>query len=56
MDTDITEDQRALLDVSSRFMEQTCPLEVLRDTARRDAAFDAAYRDRKSTRLNSSHT
>jgi alkylation response protein AidB-like acyl-CoA dehydrogenase len=44
VDTDITEDQRALLEVSSRFMEQTCSLEVLRDTARRDGAFDAAYR------------
>jgi alkylation response protein AidB-like acyl-CoA dehydrogenase len=44
VDTDITEDQRALLEVSSRFMEQTCPLEAVRDTARRDGAFDAAYR------------
>ena len=44
MDTDITEDQRALLDVSSRFMEQSCPLTVVRDGERRDEAFIATYR------------
>ncbi|MEZ5266545.1 MAG: acyl-CoA dehydrogenase family protein [Acidimicrobiales bacterium] len=44
MDTDVTEDQRALLDVSSRFMEQACPLAVVRDAERRDGAFAASYR------------
>jgi len=44
VDTDATEDQRALLDVSVRFMEETCPLEVVRDAGRRDAAFVASYR------------
>jgi alkylation response protein AidB-like acyl-CoA dehydrogenase len=44
VDTDVTEDQRALLDVSSRFMEQTCPLAVVRDGERRDGAFAASYR------------
>ncbi len=44
MDTDVTEDQRALLDVSSQFMEQRCPLSVVRDDAQRDAAFGVAYR------------
>lgn len=44
MDTDATEDQRALLDVSARFMEEVCPLEVLRDPDRVDADFSEAYR------------
>ena len=44
MDTEVTEDQRALLDVSSRFMEQTCPFAVVRDGERRDEAFMASYR------------
>jgi len=44
MDTDATEDQRALLDVSIRFMEDACPLEVLRDTDHRDADFADGYR------------
>ena len=44
MDTDVTEDQRALLDVSSRFMEQSCPLAVVRDRGRRDRDFAASYR------------
>ncbi len=44
VDTDVTEDQRALLDVSSQFMEKTCPLTVVRDGDRRDEAFAASYR------------
>lgn len=44
MDSDATEDQRALLDVSVRFMEETCPPAVVRDAERRDAAFAAGYR------------
>ncbi|MDA3040777.1 MAG: acyl-CoA/acyl-ACP dehydrogenase [Actinomycetota bacterium] len=44
MDTDVTEDQRALLDVSARFMEQTCPLTVIRDEVLRDQAFTDSYR------------
>jgi alkylation response protein AidB-like acyl-CoA dehydrogenase len=44
LDTDVTEDQRALLDVSARFMEDTCPLALVRDGDRRDGAFAASYR------------
>jgi alkylation response protein AidB-like acyl-CoA dehydrogenase len=44
VDTDVTEDQRALLDVSLRFMEQVCPLTVVRDGERRDGAFAESYR------------
>ena len=44
VDTNVTEDQRALLDVSSRFMEQACPLTLVRDDAARDGAFTAQYR------------
>jgi alkylation response protein AidB-like acyl-CoA dehydrogenase len=44
MDTDATDDQHALLEVSARFMEETCPLAVVRDAEQRDAAFDEAYR------------
>jgi len=44
MDTDATDDQRALLDVSARFMAEASPLELLRDPTARDAAFSAAYR------------
>jgi alkylation response protein AidB-like acyl-CoA dehydrogenase len=44
VDTDVTEDQRALLEVSSRFMEQACPLAVVRDAERRDDAFTTSYR------------
>lgn len=44
MDTDVTEDQRALLAVSSQFMEQRCPLTQVRDGDGRDAAFAASYR------------
>ena len=41
MDTDVTEEQRALLDVSSQFMEKACPLTAVRDASQRD---DTAYR------------
>ncbi len=44
MDTDATEDQRALLDVSARFMEETCPLQLLRDPDGRGPDFADAYR------------
>ena len=44
METDATEDQRALLEVSSRFIEDVCPLRAVRDGAWKDAAFAAAYR------------
>ena len=44
MDTDATDDQRALLDVSTRFMEETCPLALVREPDQRDAAFTEAYR------------
>lgn len=44
MDTDVTEDQRALLDVSSQFMEQRCPLGSVRDGSWRDGGFAAGYR------------
>ena len=44
MDTDATEDQRALLDVSVRFMEETCPLEMLRDPQQVDGDFAGSYR------------
>jgi alkylation response protein AidB-like acyl-CoA dehydrogenase len=44
MDTDATDDQRTLLDVSTRFMEETCPLAVVRDTEQRDAPFNESYR------------
>ncbi|MCP3993089.1 MAG: acyl-CoA/acyl-ACP dehydrogenase [Actinomycetia bacterium] len=44
MDTDATDDQQALLDVSAQFMEDTCPLTLIRDSDQRDAAFNEAYR------------
>ena len=44
MDTDATDDQRALLEVSTRFMEDTCPLRAVRDGAWRDDAFATSYR------------
>jgi alkylation response protein AidB-like acyl-CoA dehydrogenase len=44
VDTDVTEDQRALLDVSSRFMEQACPLAFVREGDKRDDVFAASYR------------
>ena len=44
MDTVVTDEQRALLDVSTRFMDDTCPLRVVRDGAWKDDAFAASYR------------
>src|SRR6185312_923097 len=44
LDTDATDDQRALLEVSSRFMEDACPLRAVRDGAWREPAFAADYR------------
>jgi alkylation response protein AidB-like acyl-CoA dehydrogenase len=44
MDTDATDDQRALLDVSTRFIEDTCPLRAVRDGAWKDDAFAESYR------------
>src|SRR4029079_8709947 len=44
VEADATEDQRALLEVSSRFIEDVCPLRAVRDGAWKDAAFAAAYR------------
>src|SRR4051812_37385546 len=44
VDTDATDDQRALLDVSTRFMEDTCPLRAVRDGAWRDDSFATSYR------------
>ena len=44
MDTDATDDQQTLLEVSTRFMEETCPLAVVRDADQRGHDFDDAYR------------
>ena len=44
MDPDVTDDQRALLDVSIRFMEDSCPLGAVRDGSWKDAQTAAAYR------------
>jgi alkylation response protein AidB-like acyl-CoA dehydrogenase len=44
MDTDASDDQRALLEVSTRFMEDTCPLRAVRDGVWKDADFAASYR------------
>jgi alkylation response protein AidB-like acyl-CoA dehydrogenase len=44
LDTDATDDQRALLDASTRFMDDACPLRAVRDRAWDDAAFMTAYR------------
>jgi alkylation response protein AidB-like acyl-CoA dehydrogenase len=44
MDTDATDDQRTLLDVSTRFMEDFCPLEAVRSGTWKDDGFAAAYR------------
>jgi alkylation response protein AidB-like acyl-CoA dehydrogenase len=44
VDTDVSEDQRALLDVSVKFMEQACPLTVVREPDQRDDAFNQSYR------------
>jgi alkylation response protein AidB-like acyl-CoA dehydrogenase len=44
VDTVVTDEQRALLDVSTRFMEDTCPLRAVRDGAWKDDAFATSYR------------
>ena len=44
METDATDDQRALLDVSTRFMDDTCTLRDVRDGTWRDDGFATAYR------------
>jgi alkylation response protein AidB-like acyl-CoA dehydrogenase len=44
VDTVVTDEQRALLDVSTRFMEDTCPLRVVRDGAWKHDAFATSYR------------
>jgi alkylation response protein AidB-like acyl-CoA dehydrogenase len=44
LDTDATDDQRALLEVSTRFMQDLCPLRAVRDGAWRDDGFAAGYR------------
>ena len=44
MDTDATDDQRALLEVANRFIEDTCPLRAVRDGAWRDDGFATTYR------------
>ena len=44
METDATDEQRAVLEVSSRFMEDVCPLRVVRDGGWKDAGFAASYR------------
>ena len=44
MDTDATDEQRALLEVSTRFMEDACPLRAVRDGAWKDDEFAATYR------------
>jgi len=44
VDTGVTDEQRALLDVSTRFMEDACPLAVVRDGSWKADAFAASYR------------
>jgi alkylation response protein AidB-like acyl-CoA dehydrogenase len=44
VDTGVTDEQRALLDVSTRFMEDTCPLRAVRDGTWKDDAFAGSYR------------
>jgi alkylation response protein AidB-like acyl-CoA dehydrogenase len=44
VDAGVTDDQRALLDVSTRFMENACPLRAVRDGAWKDDAFAVSYR------------
>ncbi|GAA0998084.1 acyl-CoA dehydrogenase family protein [Acrocarpospora macrocephala] len=46
MDRDVTQDQRYLLDASARFIEQTYPLERVREKPFRDADWAADYRRR----------
>ena len=44
MDEDLTEEQQMLLDASTRFIEEACPLTAVRDGAYADPGFAAAYR------------
>lgn len=44
MDSDVTKDQRVLLDASARFIEQRCPLTAVRAAALADPERAAAYR------------
>jgi len=44
VDTGVTDEQRALLDVSARFMEDACPLRAVRDGAWKDDGFAGSYR------------
>jgi alkylation response protein AidB-like acyl-CoA dehydrogenase len=44
VNTDATDEQQALLEVSARFMDDTCPLRAVRDGVWRDADFMATYR------------
>src|SRR6187402_2746316 len=44
VDTGATDEQQALLEVSTRFMEDACPLRAVRDGAWRDGAVRASYR------------
>ena len=39
MDTDATDEQRTLLDVSTRFMQDACPLRAVRDGTWREPGF-----------------
>jgi alkylation response protein AidB-like acyl-CoA dehydrogenase len=44
VDSEATDDQRALLDVSTRFIDETCPVRAVRDGTWRDETFAASYR------------
>jgi alkylation response protein AidB-like acyl-CoA dehydrogenase len=44
VDDDLNDDQQLLLEATTRFIEQTCPLARVRDRAYDDAAFADAYR------------
>jgi alkylation response protein AidB-like acyl-CoA dehydrogenase len=44
LDTGATDDQRALLEVSKRFMQDACPLRAVRDGVWKDDEFAAGYR------------
>jgi alkylation response protein AidB-like acyl-CoA dehydrogenase len=44
LDTGATDDQRALLEVSMRFMQDVCPLRAVRDGMWKDDGFAASYR------------
>jgi len=44
VDTVVTDEQRELLDVSTRFMDDTCPLRVVRDGSWKDDEFAVSYR------------